>query len=63
MSTAKKIPLIEDAFAWKIAYEYVRIYRKDGFDGAAAYLDRTIGGDNDLRNIIIPMIVTLGDQK
>ena len=57
------VPIIEEKFAVKIAQIYVNIYRKDGFRAATDYLDMMTGGDEDLRNIIVPLIVQLGEKK
>lgn len=62
-STTQVVPLIEWPFALRIAAQYVHVYRSEGFEGATQYLDRITGGDYRLRDMIIPIIVELGEKK
>lgn len=56
------IPLIEPAFADKIASRYVAIYKGQGFTEAKTYLDRMVGESSALREYLIPLIVKKGEE-
>ena len=60
---SRVIPLIEPKFANRIADRYVSIYKTAGFKEARAYLDFIVKGDVTLREHLVPIIITKGEER